>query len=311
MSEATNTDNSKEQISISKEDEVSETFSPRAINASTETEEQPAAYNLEPTTEKMEVHHHPHVEKKNFKEYLLEGLMIFIAVTMGFFAETIREDFTEKAREKEYMQEITENLQYDTVRCGLNRQSNVEVLKGLDSLRSELKNAMHGNVNQNALYYFSHYTGNTGIAVFNTSAITELKSSGSLRLVANKKLVNELSDYYERKITATNVFKPDAREVINLQNNIFSLVDLDDYVRAYDTILTSTYDVVYNYQSLLNHKPELTLLSKDPVLLEKYYTQISLLEIQIKRYDFWLAYVKNAAVQLMNDIKKEYDLENE
>jgi hypothetical protein len=38
----------------------------------------------------MEVHHHPHVEKKNFKEYLLEGLMIFIAVTMGFFAGTFK-----------------------------------------------------------------------------------------------------------------------------------------------------------------------------------------------------------------------------
>jgi len=259
----------------------------------------------------MEVHHHPHVEKKDFKEYLLEGLMIFLAVTMGFFAEQIREHFADRSREKEYMQEIMQNLEYDTIRCELNKQSNITILHGLDSLRAELKSAIYGNVNPNALYYFSHYAGNIGIAVFNTSAITELKSSGSLRLVANKKLVNELSDYYERKITATNVFKPDAREVINLQNNIFSLVDLDDYVRAYDTILTSTYDVVYNYQSLLNHKPELTLLSKDPVLLEKYYTQISLLEIQIKRYDFWLAYVKNAAVQLMNDIKKEYDLENE
>jgi hypothetical protein len=44
----------------------------------------------------MEVHHHPHVEKKSFKEYLLEGLMIFLAVTMGFFAENIREHFSEK-----------------------------------------------------------------------------------------------------------------------------------------------------------------------------------------------------------------------
>ncbi len=34
----------------------------------------------------MEVHHHPHVEKKSFKEYFLEGLMIFLAVTMGFIA---------------------------------------------------------------------------------------------------------------------------------------------------------------------------------------------------------------------------------
>ena len=33
--------------------------------------------------ENMEVHHHPHVEKKNFKEYFLEFLMIFLAVTLG------------------------------------------------------------------------------------------------------------------------------------------------------------------------------------------------------------------------------------
>jgi len=36
----------------------------------------------------MEVHHHK-VEKKNFKEYLLEGLMIFIAVTVGFSQRVI------------------------------------------------------------------------------------------------------------------------------------------------------------------------------------------------------------------------------
>jgi len=31
--------------------------------------------------------HHPHLAKKNFKEYLFEFIMIFLAVTLGFFAE--------------------------------------------------------------------------------------------------------------------------------------------------------------------------------------------------------------------------------
>jgi len=39
----------------------------------------------------MEVLHHAHVEKKRFREYFLEFLMIFVAVTLGFFAENIRE----------------------------------------------------------------------------------------------------------------------------------------------------------------------------------------------------------------------------
>ena len=47
-------------------------------------------------TDKMEVHHHPKVEKKGFKEYFLEFLMIFLAATMGFFAENLREYFKNK-----------------------------------------------------------------------------------------------------------------------------------------------------------------------------------------------------------------------
>ena len=43
----------------------------------------------QPQTEKMEVHHHPHVEKKNFKEYFLEFVMIFLAVSYLFFAENM------------------------------------------------------------------------------------------------------------------------------------------------------------------------------------------------------------------------------
>ena len=58
----------------------------------------------------MEVHHHPHVEKKNFKEYLLEGLMIFLAVSMGFIAESIRENITKHEREHHLMEMLVEDL---------------------------------------------------------------------------------------------------------------------------------------------------------------------------------------------------------
>ena len=39
----------------------------------------------------MEVHHHSRVEKKNFKEYFLELIMIFLAVTMAIIGENMRE----------------------------------------------------------------------------------------------------------------------------------------------------------------------------------------------------------------------------
>src|SRR5580704_12045883 len=62
----------------------------------------------------MEVHHHPEVEKKGFKEYLLEGLMIFIAVLMGFIAENIRESITEHKRAAEFAQSYYESIKKDT-----------------------------------------------------------------------------------------------------------------------------------------------------------------------------------------------------
>ncbi|HUZ59922.1 MAG TPA: hypothetical protein VMU83_14190 [Hanamia sp.] len=58
----------------------------------------------------MEVHHHPHVEKKNFKEYFLEFLMIFLAVTMGFFAENVREHFDEEKTTKQYLEDFRQEL---------------------------------------------------------------------------------------------------------------------------------------------------------------------------------------------------------
>ena len=58
----------------------------------------------------MEVHHHPEVEKKGFKEYILEGLMIFLAVMMGFFAESLRERIADGNREKEFMVSMIEDL---------------------------------------------------------------------------------------------------------------------------------------------------------------------------------------------------------
>ena len=58
----------------------------------------------------MEVHHHPHIEKKNFKEYFLEFLMIFLAVTLGFFAENVREHFDEEKTTKQYLEGFRQEL---------------------------------------------------------------------------------------------------------------------------------------------------------------------------------------------------------
>lgn len=72
--------------------------------------------NPDQETENMEVHHHPqlHHTPKPWKEYFLEFIMIFIAVTLGFFAESYREHLVNKGKEKEIITALYNDLKNDT-----------------------------------------------------------------------------------------------------------------------------------------------------------------------------------------------------
>src|SRR5947209_4017888 len=64
----------------------------------------------------MEIHHNTRTthKKKLFKEYFLEFLMIFLAVSLGFLAENLREYITSRTKEKEYIRGFIRNIQDDT-----------------------------------------------------------------------------------------------------------------------------------------------------------------------------------------------------
>jgi hypothetical protein len=261
----------------------------------------------------MEVHHHPEVEKKGFKEYILEGLMIFIAVFMGFIAENVRESVVEHNREKEYIKEMVNNLKYDTTRCNRNIASDQNNCRGLDSLRDELQKAIAGNVNGNKLYYFSmKYTSGLARATFNISAYTELRNSGSLRLIADKKLVADISDYYDRRVMAAQSFLPtELKEELRKTNDDFlNWAYFDDLVKGFDH-RDARFLPDYHYGKILTMSPELNLLSTNPAALQKLYNKVAEYEMGMKNYIFFMGWSRDGAVSLMGSIKKEYKLKDE
>src|SRR5882672_171504 len=105
---------SKSEVSSPKS-EVGDQKSDAEKRKLTKTKEQQTA-NSKLQTEEMEVHHHPDLkhEKKPWKEYLLEGLMIFLAVMMGFIAENIREGISEHKRAAEFARSYFEDVKKDT-----------------------------------------------------------------------------------------------------------------------------------------------------------------------------------------------------
>ncbi|HSZ84541.1 MAG TPA: hypothetical protein VK787_00835 [Puia sp.] len=144
----------------------------------------------------MEVHHHPNVEKKNFKEYFLEFLMIFLAVTLGFFAEQMRENVAEHNREKEYLRSMLEDLKTDTANINAFYTRSDIVIDQIDSLMHLIKSPDRNNYGQRTYYFARVITTGLGRFVLRDRTYEEMKSSGSLRLVNDEVLSDSISKYY-------------------------------------------------------------------------------------------------------------------
>jgi hypothetical protein len=179
--------------------------------------------NINPNqeTEIMEVHHHPdlHHKPKPWKEYFLEFLMIFLAVTLGFFAENIREHFTDTRKGREYAISYKEDLIKDTVII----QKTIWILNrdiaGCDSLNSFLQNERTKTVDDLKKIYQYNLSALGGFSFSLTDRTSsQLKNSGGMRLLTNKKVIDGILNYWESGAvldgiqTATATMRQQARE---------------------------------------------------------------------------------------------------
>jgi hypothetical protein len=198
------------------------------------TDVQPVITNNEPTTN-MEVHHHPQVKKKNFKEYFLEFLMIFLAVTMGFFAEGLREHIGDKNKEKEYLSSMISELQYDRTKYKEVTNTVIYLRPLLDSLYLNAKEAKRFN-------YVLQGRWNTPInetsITYQPSLVTieQLKSSGNLRLIEDKMIANKIVGY--ATFVNNNVLQTRVTDMTEATNNVYAqedaISDEEDFNRKLD-----------------------------------------------------------------------------
>lgn len=183
----------------------------------------------------MEVHHHPHVEKKNFKEYLLEGLMIFLAVSMGFAAENIRERLVEKEREHQYIQSLYEDLTADEKSleyniAGLNAQ-----IRSADTLLMTLKKTSLKDTADQIYFHFRKIIRQTNVATtINDRAYIQMKNSGEMRLIRDKNLSDSIMNYYHN-VTGIDYLQTFSKEYKNKLREIFTaLLNSEDYAKLID-----------------------------------------------------------------------------
>jgi hypothetical protein len=264
-------------------------------------------------TKNMEVHHHAHTGhgKKTWKEYFWEFLMLFLAVFCGFLAEYQLEHKIEKDRLKKFMYDMTKNLEYDRTRIAINLPANYSERSSLDSFRNEIQHTVLGKANIKKLYYYAFSVGGVGKVVFNKSTITQLRNSGQLRLVENDSLTNEIIDYYDRKVYASEYFgqylDDSQNELLTEIRNIFSTIGFESMLKITDSAYNNNLDD--NLENEFKNEIEknnLKLLTTDKITLEKLHSLTVTNQLALFRYIQFLNYTNQSAEKLIAKIKLTY-----
>ena len=255
----------------------------------------------------MEVHHHPdlHHKAKKWKEYFLEFLMIFLAVTLGFLAENLREYIKDKNEVHENMRSVLADIESDVSRFN----SVLTVNTYSYTLADSMLNLLHNNIsNTPQIYVYARsVTANINYFYTNSKTFDQMKASGSLKLIRPKNLLDSLGLYY---VTFQFLSKQDDNVRLKLDGvHKSNYLLFDAYVfsqmkMAYDGVNRSRTIV----QQPSGHPP---LLSTDyktvnAVALNYYYLGATL------KFDCAVAkQQKQLAIRLIELIKKEYHLSNE
>jgi hypothetical protein len=248
----------------------------------------------------MEVHHHPdlHHKKKNFKEYFLEFLMIFLAVTLGFFAESIRENISNRHKESKYMESLVSDLKSDTTETdvAINRWKGYNA--NLDSLLFLLKQD-RSQQNINGMYAllsrdFFHFD----LFKYNNKTIEELKSSGDFRLIKKESIASEIMSY-DLDMKYILIQEQDVKDLMITSKNIESKVFDFSQLNLKDN---EVFKVIHE------NKP-LTLITHDQQIIDEYFNKLWIFYDLAKVHEKLFENEKASAISLLKNIQHEYKFE--
>jgi len=224
--------------------------------------------------------------------------MIFIAVMMGFFAESLREHIADKDRETEYMRSMVQDLKSDTADLVAFINFEKRDMKITDSLITDLY-APDAKKNGNNIYYFARSISIPYQIIFNDRTRQQLKSSGSLRLINNVQVSNAIMAYDQR-----------------LRVTEFEMTQIEPLRQTYRDQAAKVFDMRTFNDMLRNGKIDKPvnnpqLFVSDPALINSMVGSMQYLKnayiIQSGRAGVLLS----QADELISLINKEYHLENE
>ena len=242
----------------------------------------------------MEVHHHPEVEKKGLKEYILEGLMIFIAVLMGFVAENVRENITEHKRAAEFARSYYGDIKKDTALLHQALRFSAHKITAIDSIETDLRQPP---AVRNDTVIFAKGIVASAVLPFepSTGNYDQMKSSGIIRNF-KQKMVNLMNEY---DLQAKHVMRrEDITQKFITEQMVPFIMTTGDLGVSYD-IMTGA-KITHNVH-----------LDWEPAMAKKYLNMVVFIKILTLRS--MQEYRKQLVVadKVLKELDKEYDMGGE
>ena len=259
--------------------------------------------NSKSETENMEVHHHPDLDhkRKNFKEYFLEFLMIFLAVTMGFFAENIRESIKDKRQVNEYVVSMVNDLKSDVALYDSSVKYNLLHCRMIDTIITALTQNKRDN---NKLYYrVRQLTMGQVFISLTAKTFEQMKSDGGLRLISKQVIADSMGSYYQwiqRFDFWSDFQKQRLNEVISINDRIFDARVLFSFLKKMENKNTSDIFIPDDNPALITNDP---MAFNSVIMRYQYYYGF------LKLMNEWAQLASGQATRLITLLKKEYHLE--
>ena len=150
----------------------------------------------------MEVDHTPHpTHKKKWSEYIIEFIMLFAAVTLGFFAENVRDYKTMIERKDQNLFSIVQDLKQDSIFIESTIKYSDDGIRYFQKLKAKLYEFHDNKLSENEFIKFtmdnidSSFVNQT--VFLNSSSYNNMIATGNLTYVESKDLKWKLSNYYE------------------------------------------------------------------------------------------------------------------
>lgn len=248
--------------------------------------------------ENMEVHHVKHQENHRYsiKIFLYEFLIIFLAVTISFFVENIRERYLDHHKEVEYIQSLANDLRIDTLDMSNIIKENSEQIKGIHTFLQKLENPDSSKKEVNYIYYYSIvYLGTIQNFTHTDRTMSQLKNAGGLRLIRNKMVSDNIVNY-DALVNDVEV------------NGDLSLKFFYDLLGQQRELLKFRMIKSNNFKELLVD-PNLELLKNDDYSINVYYNNTLSFASLLNGYKSKLIVLRKEATNLLKVLEKEYDLE--